>query len=258
MFAETTTTLKPDLAKARVLVAEDNVIAQYKAQLLLERLTAETDIADTGASAIQAVQQKNYDLILMDVQMPEMDGLTATRLIRNIAGHAVPVIAMTAHVQESEISKCIAAGMNDFLAKPIEEEKLIDVLAKYFTIASAKEETAAPQYKHPWLNYTYLYSICNHDHGKVNMIMQQLAVQLSNDIGKLEYIISQTQFQELIKMLHYMKSTLDCFSADTPPVQGWNLLNSLIEKGAPTEFVWSGTREWTIILQQAVHFTLEN
>ncbi len=123
-----------NLKNIRVLLAEDNEINQELASELLRRAGMIVTIADTGKAAVEALYKADFDLILMDIQMPEMDGIEATKIIRNAQsdnGISVPIIAMTAHAMSGEKEKFIAAGMNDYVSKPIEPEELFSVIAKW-------------------------------------------------------------------------------------------------------------------------------
>src|SRR5262249_40185849 len=107
--------------KARILVAEDNEISRKIAVLLLERLGYSADPVVNGIEAVQAASSIDYDLILMDCQMPEMDGYQASTVIRRLeaSGHShVPIVALTAHAMPGDRQKCIQSGMDDYVAKP--------------------------------------------------------------------------------------------------------------------------------------------
>jgi two-component system, sensor histidine kinase and response regulator len=122
------------LAGARVLVAEDNVINQQVAREVLENCGLAVEIALNGRQAVEmlAAGKGRFDAVLMDVQMPEMDGFEATRAIRTqLHDTAMPIIAMTAHALESERQNCLAAGMNDHVAKPFSPEELLAALARW-------------------------------------------------------------------------------------------------------------------------------
>jgi CheY-like chemotaxis protein len=114
----------------RILLAEDNNVNQQLALLLLESLGYRADVAANGAEAVEAVNRLPYDLVLMDVQMPEMDGLEATRRIRADGPGTQPrIVAMTANAMQGDREECLAAGMDDYLAKPIRPEALSAALA---------------------------------------------------------------------------------------------------------------------------------
>jgi signal transduction histidine kinase/DNA-binding response OmpR family regulator len=120
---------------ARVLLVEDNKVNQRVGLTMLKRLGYQADTVDNGHDAIEALKSTAYDLVLMDVQMPDMDGYETTRLIRSadskVQDHTVPIIAMTAHVQDSDRDACLAAGMDDFVSKPVSLEKLSTVLLRW-------------------------------------------------------------------------------------------------------------------------------
>ncbi|MGZ3932462.1 MAG: ATP-binding protein, partial [Bacteroidia bacterium] len=114
-----------------ILLVEDNIFNQLLATKVLEDWKCRVDIADNGSVAVEKASQKAYDLILMDIQLPEMDGYEATRHIRRLPGGAkVPIIAMTAHAFSSEAEKCLKAGMNDHVSKPFNEAELCEKILK--------------------------------------------------------------------------------------------------------------------------------
>jgi CheY-like chemotaxis protein len=128
----TKATIDPDMARRhplRILLAEDNAVNQKLALRLLEQMGYRADVASNGLEAVDSVQRQSYDLVLMDVQMPEMDGLDATRAIRKIRTLLQPhIIAMTANAMQGDREMCIAAGMNDYVGKPIRLQELVEAL----------------------------------------------------------------------------------------------------------------------------------
>lgn len=119
----------------KVLVVEDYVINQQTTKGLLELMNCEVDIAESGEDALEKIKNENYDLIIMDIQMPDMDGYEATQKIRDNEGNKkhTPIIALTANVMEGDQEKCIEAGMDDYLSKPIRGAELERMLLKYLT-----------------------------------------------------------------------------------------------------------------------------
>ena len=120
---------------ARILLAEDNITNQQVATRLLKKLGLKADAVANGIEAIKALEMIDYDLVLMDVQMPEMDGLEATRKIRDrhsaVRRHDIPIIAMTANAMQGDREKCLDVGMNDYLAKPVNPRALEEVLTQW-------------------------------------------------------------------------------------------------------------------------------
>lgn len=124
-------------ASKRILLAEDNLINQKVATKLLSDLGCQVDIAATGSAAIAMAEERQYDLILMDCQMPEVDGYTATMTIRasQCDSPRVPVIALTASALPEDRRRCMEAGMDDYLSKPIGREDLREVLDRWLVSA---------------------------------------------------------------------------------------------------------------------------
>jgi signal transduction histidine kinase/DNA-binding response OmpR family regulator len=125
----------PTLTGVQVLLVEDNFINQNVAKGILEQAGAVVAVAENGQTALDLLRAQRYDLVLMDVQMPVMDGFTATRLIRDELALTLPVIAMTAGVMASEREQCIAAGMDDFIAKPIDVEQMFATMQRHLNMA---------------------------------------------------------------------------------------------------------------------------
>ncbi len=119
----------------RILVVEDNMTNQTVLLRILEKLGMRAEAVANGAEALNALEKMPYDLVVMDVQMPEMDGIETTRRIRDPRGHVrdpgIPIIAMTAHALEKDRERCLSAGMNDYLAKPVDMSSLREKLAQW-------------------------------------------------------------------------------------------------------------------------------
>ncbi len=138
-------TLPPGI---RVLLVEDNPTNQLVATAILAQLGLRADVAANGIEALQALASLPYDLVFMDAQMPQMDGFEATRAIRagesGVRDPRVPIIAMTAHALEGDRARCLAAGMNDYIAKPVHRTDLLDAIRRQVPAASAAARSATP------------------------------------------------------------------------------------------------------------------
>src|SRR5471032_3114011 len=120
------------LAGLRLLLVEDNPLNQQVASALLQLEGAEVDVANNGREGVdQVMSGPSYDAVLMDMQMPVMDGNEATRLLRAQGYTGLPILALTANVLEAERDECRAAGVDDFIAKPIEFENMVAMVARY-------------------------------------------------------------------------------------------------------------------------------
>jgi CheY-like chemotaxis protein len=135
------------LVGGRVLLVEDNFVNQRVAVYMLSKLGHQVDVAKHGREAIDMLAKSSYDLVLMDCQMPEMDGFEATRIIRDrssaVLDHEIPVIAMTANAFPEHRARALACGMNDFLAKPVDRPVLASMLDRWLKRASGTEPRAA-------------------------------------------------------------------------------------------------------------------
>ena len=128
----------------RILLAEDNPVNQKVALAMLKKLGCQTDVVANGLEAVRALENASYDLVLMDCQMPEMDGFEATRAVRQkesaASSPSIPLIAMTASAMQADREKCLLAGMSDFIAKPVQSEELAEMLARWLAISRRDSE----------------------------------------------------------------------------------------------------------------------
>ncbi|MDY6970826.1 MAG: response regulator [Thermodesulfobacteriota bacterium] len=148
-FVTRHTLVEAQKRRVRILVAEDNEINRKLALSLLEKLGYRVDTVSNGREAVKALEMLAYDIVLMDVRMPEMDGLEATSVIRNeqsgVRNHRVPIIAVTADAMSGDKERFIDAGMDDYISKPIESRELLDVIERHLAGRHPGQDTAADE-----------------------------------------------------------------------------------------------------------------
>ena len=131
-------TLDSDLPEQpRVLLVDDDIRNIYAMTALLDELGLVVVAAKDGVEALQAFDREPFDLVLMDMAMPNMDGYTATRLLKGERACSIPVIALTAHAMKGDREKCITAGCDDYLAKPVGRQELLEMLHRWLAVAQA-------------------------------------------------------------------------------------------------------------------------
>ena len=203
----------PVFDKVNILVAEDNEINQSLLKHLFQIWNLSFDIANNGIEAVKKIEEKNYDLILMDVQMPAMDGYTASTEIRNKLKSDIPIIAMTAHAFSGEKEKCISYGMDDYISKPIREDELLGLIKKYASMKSSgnvKKLTpsisSVKTYKYINLQYMKEISRGNVDYEKT--ITEQFIDAIPNELHILEQSWHKHEIDRLRQSAHNMKTTV--------------------------------------------------
>lgn len=155
--------------QGHVLLVEDNPVNQKVAVRFLERMGCKVRVADNGAEGVKAWQEARFDIVLMDLQMPVMDGLTATRRIRELetarGQSGIPIVALTANAMAGQLEKCMEAGMSGFLTKPLEIARLHETLERYgLSVApDAVSAHAQPQLGHPPVDLGRLHEITDGD-----------------------------------------------------------------------------------------------
>ncbi|MFZ1984548.1 MAG: response regulator [Desulfatitalea sp.] len=144
---------EPATKAVQILLVEDNLINQKLAMHLLTKFGFAADAVINGRLAVEALAKKNYDLVLMDIQMPEMDGLEATQAIRDpdsaVLNHRVPIIALTAHAMKGDREKCLNGGMDDYVSKPIQPDTLRKAIEKALAGPSANKPDGEATCPHP-------------------------------------------------------------------------------------------------------------
>lgn len=192
-----------------VLVVEDNAINQFLVRHSLEKLGAVVEIIDNGVDAVDRIQSKKFDLVLMDIQLPEMDGYETTLCIRNQLKSNVPIVAMTAYALQGEDEKCLQVGMNGYLSKPFTTESLYDAIKGVLL-------TETKTYDNPYiisnksiaLDLSLLYEISSDDTSYVQAMISTFIENMPATIAKMEESLNSGDYNQLYKSAHYAKSSL--------------------------------------------------
>lgn len=193
------------LSDLRVLLVEDNKANQVLLKHILNKFNLNLAFAENGLLALQILEKQPFDLILMDIQMPEMDGYTAIGKLRGEMKLQTPVIAMTAYVSENVVEKCLRAGFNDYLAKPIEEHLLVEKLSKY----------AVMQLPLPvGSDLGYLNNLLGGDQNAIQEILTEMKTQWEIDRADFKIAVSAGDIKEIKRIFHRMKSTFSPLGPD--------------------------------------------
>ena len=179
----------------RILLTEDNQDNQRLMSILLKRMGIEYEIANHGKEALAMVENGNYDVIFMDVQMPVMDGITATQLLRK-QGYAGPIVALTANAMKQEQQECFDAGCNDVCTKPIDQVALGRVLSKYLVTALPKNGDGPP----------IVSSLLASEPDLADLI-REFVKKLPEMVNKIKLAYTEKQMDDLRREVHTVKGT---------------------------------------------------
>ncbi|HLI93018.1 MAG TPA: ATP-binding protein, partial [Puia sp.] len=210
------------LGPRRVLVAEDVELNQFLARHILESWDFQVVIAGNGLEAIEHLGKDSFDFILMDVQMPEMDGIEATHHIRSLADPVkanIPIIALTANALKGDSEKYIAAGMTDYLAKPFDEERLFRVISRNLAptpcCSPIKEDTFKNNHTimsaaNPRLyDLTMVQSVSGGDEGFIKKMVALFVETVPQNLQELKNALAAKNWEMVAKTAHKLKSTID-------------------------------------------------
>jgi PAS domain S-box-containing protein len=239
--------------EATILIAEDNIINQQVVSAILRKLGYGTKVVANGQEAIEALKQKRYDLVLMDCQMPVMDGLETTRLVRgnrpDLLNTQVPIIALTAHAMETDRQLCLDAGMNDYISKPIKASLLSSILLKWLPEAGKESEeqqeqkNSAPDASGEWVNPAVfdkagLFERIMNDRDLAGILAENFLEDIPPRIVSLNRCLTQGDLDQAIHHAHSIKGAAANMGGKTVQSVAYE-----IEKGAKT-----GDRNKTIDL----------
>ncbi len=199
--------------KIRILVAEDNPTNQKVALAILDKLGYRADAVANGQEALKALETVPYDLVLMDVQMPEMDGFEATQRIRGaeskVRNHKIPIIAMTAHALKGDREKCLEAGMDDYVSKPVKPQELVEAVERCFDGASWEgpvKATVANSNEKDIFDKSILLDVLSGDEELLKTILQGFLEDTPNQINTLKEAQRSGDASQIARQAHPLKS----------------------------------------------------
>ena len=208
---------------ASVLIAEDNKVNQLLIIKLLNLHDIEPVIKENGMEVLDVLKTHQFDLLLLDIQMPLLDGYQTCAAIRE-SGNQLPVVAMTAYVMDAEKEKCKAAGMNDYLAKPLDEEALKNILLKYLT-AFAKpiaKETSDIN------TGSFLLQLAGGDKQMADVILKQVLAEIPVEVAKLQKLVDEKNIAALPAACHYLIGTISPLGNNCNAMQQITVLQKML------------------------------
>ncbi len=208
-----------------VMVVEDNKVNQLLLKHTLAELNISTTIVSNGQEALDTVHQNAFDLILLDIQMPVMDGYATIEALRNKLNIKTPVVAMTAYAMPGEKEKCLAAGMDDYLSKPVDFQQLINVLERFLKVDKTTEMEPALL---PERGNNFLLSISGGDRSIAFKIMKEIYQEIPHAVSWLNAVRREKDFKEVGTICHHMFSTFAPMGSEITVMKKIKQLNSML------------------------------
>ncbi|WP_431217871.1 ATP-binding protein [Puia sp. P3] len=210
---------QPRMEGVSVLVADDNRMNQRLMEHLLRGAGFSYDIVDDGQKAVDRLREKKYQLVLMDIQMPVMDGYAASRMIREDLRSSVPIIAMTAHAMRGEREKCLESGMNEYLSKPIDADELFAMIGKLLDASGIDRSTvysresgpkgdAQPVFSFDTIDLAYLRDLSGGDHEYETEMADQFLQNMPDELGQMRAALAANDLAAASRVAHNMKTTV--------------------------------------------------
>lgn len=198
------------LYNKNVLVADDNDINQMVVKHTLLKLGASADAAGDGAEAVEKCKANRYDLILMDIQMPLMDGYEAAQYIRTQLQSSVPIIAMTAFALNGENEKCMECGMNGYVSKPFTAESLSNEIQKILSVSAEINNNSLYILRNEdvAVDISMLYDVSGNDESYVRTMVQTFLKHMPNYLQAIESSLRKEDWDNVFKTAHFAKSSL--------------------------------------------------
>jgi PAS domain S-box-containing protein len=203
------TDLQKSLKGLRILAVEDNELNRMVLQVILKKCEVVLTIAHNGQEAIKLIQEQEFDLVLMDVQMPIVDGLEATKYIREELKLTTPIIGLSANAMREEVEICKQAGMNDYLVKPYSERVLVEVMKKWSPEVMATESTKDENEVAEELDLSVLKQYVGNDIGALRDVVTGYLKHLPPQLDRLELALVGSDVLALRHELHQLKASME-------------------------------------------------
>jgi signal transduction histidine kinase/CheY-like chemotaxis protein len=211
------TVAQSDLSEKNVLIVEDNELNRFLAVTILKKWNANIHIAENGKEAVTAVKNKDIDIVLMDIQMPVMDGVAASIAIRNELNSNVPIIALTANALESEKEKCWQAGMNEYITKPYNPQYLLEKIMFLIENAANAEEQNSEH-----ISLENLSALMNGSNEQMIRMTTVFLDQIERHFNELKFALNENDLNQISEITHKLKSSFKLF--------GLNKTGGLLER----------------------------
>ncbi|MDQ3534700.1 MAG: response regulator, partial [Bacteroidota bacterium] len=193
----------------KVLLVEDNIINQQLVKVILSKIGCIVILADNGKESIEILETGTFDLIIMDVQMPLMDGIETTKYIRKELGLKIPIIGLSAHIYKDDIENCLNAGMNDYLGKPFSEKALMEKIYKW-TSLDLQKFTSKPEIveKATLTDLSFLNELYNGNNHAVKQMVDEFFNFQNQLLKQMEEKLDRHDYYDLASLAHSMRSSI--------------------------------------------------
>lgn len=203
------------ITNCKILLAEDCELNARLLSMLFNQNGIQVQVAKNGREAIDKIQLNNFDIVLMDLEMPVMNGYEATAVIRQQFGNTIPVIAMTAHTRPGEKAKCLQSGMNGYITKPADEELIFSAIYKllYCTEVTLpksimKKKVLPVAVDQKIYNLTYLLKITRGNKARLNKIIKMFLQQIPEELSALTEAIERAKYIAISDVAHKLKTSI--------------------------------------------------
>ncbi len=221
----------------RVLVVEDNKMNQLLMRHTFQNWKLAFELAENGKEAIDWLQKERFDLVLLDIQMPVMNGYLVARSIRDDLKMDIPVIAMTAHALAGEREKCLSSGMNDYISKPIQEKELYELLTKY--LAERKSKIDELRSAMHCVDFPFLFDMVMGNGDFLKNIINQFLKQFPGEMEELGSVVRSKNKKQIAKLSHHIQSTVSVLGRQSPFFKQLEYVEHLANNKSTNEEIFS-------------------